>query len=56
MPAFAHPNTAPSHSALSADEQEAQARWTEWNQRQQHQQTTIHNYVFWEDAPETHHE
>jgi len=56
MPAFAHLNTGPSHSTLVADEQEAQARWTEWNQRQQHQQTTIHNYVFWEDAPETHHE
>lgn len=56
MPAFAHPNTEPSHSTLLADEQEAQARWTEWNQRQQHQQTTIHNYVFWEDAPETYYE
>lgn len=56
MPAFAHPNSGASHSTLFADEQEAQARWTEWNQRQQHQQTTIHNYVFWEDAPETYHE
>ena len=56
MPAFAHPNIEPSHSTLLADEQEAQARWTEWNQLQQHQQTTVHNYVFWEDAPETYYE
>jgi len=29
------------------------ARWAEWNKRQEHQQTTLQNYVFWEDLPET---
>lgn len=56
MPAFAQPNTASSPSALSAEDQETLARWAEWNQRKQHQQTTVHNYVLWEDLPETNHE
>lgn len=52
MPAFAQANTASSGSSSFADDQDTQARWAEWNQRQQHQQTTLHNYVFWEDIPE----
>ncbi|MGO4002354.1 hypothetical protein ABVN23_14775 [Pseudomonas fluorescens] len=56
MPAFAQSNTAFAHSSLSAEEQETRARWAEWNQRQQHQQTTVQNYVFWDDVPETSHE
>jgi hypothetical protein len=53
MPAFAQPNTAASSTAVLTEEQETLAHWTEWNQRQQHQQTTVQNYVFWEDMPET---
>lgn len=56
MPAFAQANTASSDSSLFADDQDIQARWAEWNQRQQHQQTTLQNYVFWEDVPEANHE
>lgn len=56
MPAFAQPHTASSGSAFFADDQDVQAQWAEWNQRQQHQQTTLQNYVFWEDVPETNHE
>lgn len=56
MPAFAQVNTASSAPSLLADDQDTQARWAEWNQRQQHQQTTLLNYVFWEDVPETNHE
>lgn len=56
MPAFAQANTASSSSSSFADDQDTQARWAEWNQRQQHQQTTLHNYVFWEDIPEANHE
>lgn len=56
MPAFAHANTASSAPSLFADDQDTQARWAEWNQRQQHQQTTLQNYVFWEDVPEAIHE
>ncbi|MDE1530397.1 VRR-NUC domain-containing protein [Pseudomonas carnis] len=56
MPAFAQANTASSGSPSFADDQDTQARWAEWNQRQQHQQTTLHNYVFWEDIPEANHE
>lgn len=52
MPAFAHANTVSSAPSLFADDQDTQARWAEWNQRQQHQQTTLQNYVFWEDVPE----
>ena len=53
MPAFAQSETAPSHSALAAEDQDNMARWAEWNKRQEHQQTTLQNYVFWEDLPET---
>lgn len=56
MPAFAHANTVSSAPSLFADDQDTQARWVEWNQRQQHQQTTLQNYVFWEDVPEAIHE
>lgn len=56
MPAFAHANTVASAPSLFADDQDTQARWAEWNQRQQHQQTTLQNYVFWEDVPEAIHE
>lgn len=56
MPAFAQTNTASSGSPFFDDDQDTQARWAEWNQRQQHQQTTIQNYVFWEDVPEASHE
>lgn len=56
MPAFAHANTMPSAPSLFADDQDTQARWAEWNERQQHQQTTLQNYVFWEDVPEANHE
>lgn len=56
MPAFAQANTASSGSSSFADDQDIQARWAEWNQRQQHQQTTLQNYVFWEDIPEANHE
>lgn len=56
LPAFAQPNTASSQSALSAEDQEIMDRLTEWNQRQQHQLTTVQNYVFWEDLPETSHD
>lgn len=53
LPAFAQSDSASSHSALSAEDQEMMTRWAEWNQRQQHQLTTVQNYVFWEDLPET---
>ncbi|MGK9415391.1 VRR-NUC domain-containing protein [Pseudomonas cedrina] len=56
MPAFAQSQIASSDSSLFTDDQDTQARWAEWNQRQQHQQTTLQNYVFWEDVPETNHE
>lgn len=56
MPAFAQPNTAASPIAVLTEEQETLAHWTEWNQRRQHQQTTAHNYVLWEDLPETGHD
>jgi hypothetical protein len=56
MPAFAQANTASSDSSFFGDDQDTQARWAEWNQRQQHQQTTLQNYVFWEDVPEANHE
>lgn len=56
IPAFAQSDTASSHSALSAEDQEILARWTEWNQRQLHQQSTLQNYLFWEDLPETSHD
>ncbi|WP_124399421.1 VRR-NUC domain-containing protein [Pseudomonas synxantha] len=56
MPAFAQTNTASSDSPFFDDDQDTQACWAEWNQRQQHQQTTIQNYVFWEDVPEASHE
>ncbi|WP_256829949.1 VRR-NUC domain-containing protein [Pseudomonas sp. Pse1] len=56
MPAFAQSNTAFVHSTLSAEEQETRARWADWNKLQQHQQTTVQNYVFWDDVPETSHE
>ncbi len=56
MPAFAQTNTGSSDSSLFGDDQDTQARWAEWNQRQQHQQTTLQNYVFWEDVPEENHE
>jgi hypothetical protein len=56
MPAFAQSQTASSDSSLFTDDQDTQARWAEWNQRQQHQQTTLQNYVFWEDVPEINHE
>ncbi|MGY2681979.1 VRR-NUC domain-containing protein [Pseudomonas tolaasii] len=52
MPAFAQTNTVPPAPSLFADDQDTQDRWAEWNQRQQHQQTTLQNYVFWEDVPE----
>ena len=53
MPAFAQSETVHSHPALAAEDQENMARWAEWNKRQEHQQTTLQNYVFWEDLPET---
>jgi hypothetical protein len=56
MPAFAQPGAASSPSLLSIEDQETSARWAEWNQRQQHQHTTVQNYVFWEDVPEVNHE
>lgn len=56
MPAFATPKDASSTSISSAEQQEIMARLDEWNQYQRHHATTIQNYVFWEDVPETKHD